>query len=129
MLVERQPTEVLFVECADEIEAIRTAWTRLEEVVPLRGRRFFGAAYADGAYRACVERLPGEERGSLEEGELPGGTYLRERLRGEPPAVYDGISAAFDALEARAARDATRPYVEHYRRRDEIDVLLPVRGG
>ena len=117
---------MLFVACEDEIGAIRAAWERLEAIVPLRGRRFFGAAYPDGTYRACVERLPDEERGGLEEGELPGGTYVRERLRGEPPAVYDGIAAAFDALEARAPRDATRPCLEHYRRRDEIDVLMPV---
>ena len=123
MLVERQPTAVLFVACADEVPEIRAAWERLEAVVPLRGRRFFGAAYADGTYRACVQRLEDEPAGDLEEGELPGGRFMRERLRGEPPALYDRIPAAVEAL---GSGDPSRPILEHYRRRDEIDVLLPV---
>jgi hypothetical protein len=44
-----------------------------------------------------------------------------ERLRGEPPEVYDRIAAA-----AEGPRDPARPIIEHYRRRDEIDVLRPV---
>jgi hypothetical protein len=56
---------------------------------------------------------------------VPGGSYLRERLRGEPPAVYDRIPAAFDALQSRALRDPARPGIESYRRRDVVDVLLP----
>jgi hypothetical protein len=72
MNVDRQPTPVLYVTCADEVPEIRAAWERLETVVPLRGRRFFGAAHADGTYWACVQRLPDEAPGALEEGELPG---------------------------------------------------------
>jgi hypothetical protein len=48
------------------------------------------------------------------------------RLQGEPPEVYERIGPTFAAL-ARAARpDPTRPSIEFYRRRDEIDLLLPV---
>jgi len=125
MHVDRQPTEVLFVACADELPEIRAAWERLEAVVPLRGRHFFGAAYADGTYRACVQRLEDEPAGGLEEGELPGGRYRRERLRGEPPEVYDRIAGAVEAL---GPGDPARPIIEHYRRRDEIDVLMPIRS-
>ena len=77
MLVERERTRVLYFACADELSEIRAAWEQLEAVVPLRGRRFFGAP-------------------------------------------------ALEALAARAARDPSRPEIEHYRRRDEIDVLLPI---
>ena len=120
-MIEREPTDVLYVACADEITEIRSAWERLEAIVPLKGRRFFGAAHTDGTYWACVQRLDGEEPGVLEAGELPGGLYTRERLKGEPPEVYDGIAAA-----AEGPRDPARPIIEHYRRRDEIDVLRPV---
>ena len=99
MTVDREATPVLYVACADEVAEIRAAWERLEAVVPLKGRRFFGAAYADGTYR-------------------------RERLRGEPPEIYDRIPGVVEAL---GAGDSSRPVIEHYRRRDEIDVLLPVR--
>lgn len=70
-----------------------------------------------------MQRLDDEAAGGLEEGDLPGGRYRRERLRGEPPELYDRIPAAVEAL---GAGDPTRPVIEHYRRRDEIDVLLPV---
>ena len=123
MLVERQPTQVLFVSCADEVPEIRAAWDRLEAKVPLRGRHFFGAAYADGTYHACVQRLADEPAAGLEEGDLPGGCYRRERLRGEPPEVYDRIAGAVEAL---GPGDPSRPVIEHYRRRDEIDVLMPL---
>ena len=62
----------------------------------------------------------------LESGSLPGGRYLRARLRGEPPDVYERIAPTFAALESAARQDTTRPSLELYRRRDEIDLLLPV---
>jgi hypothetical protein len=62
----------------------------------------------------------------LESFVLPGGRYLRERLRGEPPDVYDEIAPTFQMLVEQAEVDETRPSIEFYRRRDEIDLLLPV---
>ena len=57
---------------------------------------------------------------------LPGGRYLRVRLKGEPPEVYERIAPTFDALAEVARPDETRPSIEFYRRRDEIDLLVPV---
>ena len=127
MHVTRDDTPVLFVRCADDLPEIRAAWERLESVVgSLRGRRFHGVFWPSSEeYWACVERRAGEESGELEAGVVPGGAYLRERLRGEPPAVYDGIAAAFELLETRAPRDPERPGIEYYRRRDVVDVLMP----
>jgi DNA gyrase inhibitor GyrI len=62
----------------------------------------------------------------LESGTLPGGRYLRARLRGEPPEVYERIGPTFEALVKTAHPDSTRPSIEFYRQRDEIDLLLPV---
>jgi hypothetical protein len=124
-LIKRRETPVLFVSAPDEVPEIRRAWERLEVVVPLRGRKFIGVVWPSGVYWAAVERLAGEERGDLEEGVVPGGAYARARLRGEPPAVYDEIAPAYEALEA-AGRDPDRPGIEYYRRRDEIDVLVPI---
>jgi hypothetical protein len=63
----------------------------------------------------------------LERGSLAGGAYLRLRLRGEPPALYERIPGGFEELLAAAPHDETRPSLEYYRRRDEVDLLLPVR--
>jgi hypothetical protein len=130
MRVTREDTTVLFVRCADEPAAIRAAWERLEAIVgSLRGRRFVGAFWPSGDYWACVERLADEQVGDLEAGVVPGGTYLRERLRGEPPGIYDRLPAAFASLEAQALRDIERPGLEHYRRRDVVDVLMPLASA
>src|SRR3990170_1396075 len=64
MIAERQPTPVLYVACADELEEIRAAWDRLEAVVPLKGRRFYGAAFGDGTYWACSGRATSAGRSS-----------------------------------------------------------------
>ncbi|HSS81723.1 MAG TPA: GyrI-like domain-containing protein [Gaiellaceae bacterium] len=127
--VERDPTPVMFVRCADEIAEMQATWARFEELVGLRGRKFYGAYDPlTKEYRVCAELREGDDPTALgvEAGELPGGRYLRARLRGEPPAVYERIGPTFTALVRRATPDESRPSIEFYRRHDEIDLLLPV---
>ena len=119
----------MFVRTEDEPTEIGRGWERLEAVVGLRGRTFFGAFDpSTREYRACVQVREGEDPAALglESGTLPGGRYLRARLRGEPPEVYDRIAPTFAAMVERARPDATRPSIEFYRRRNEIDLLLPI---
>jgi hypothetical protein len=126
--VQRDVIAVQFVRVSDGLQHIRRAWDELEAVVGLRGRHFYGAydPIADD-YRACVEVRAGDEPAAgLEPGTLPGGRYLRARLRGDPPGIYEQIRPTFDALVAQHAPDETRPSLEHYRRHDEIDLLLPI---
>ena len=126
--VEREEIAVQFVRVADGLEEIGRAWSELETVVALRGRHFYGAydSVADD-YRACVEVREGDAvLPELESGTLPGGRYLRARLRGEPPGLYERIKPVFDELARKAEADESRPSLEHYRRHDEIDLLLPI---
>jgi hypothetical protein len=127
--VEREPTPIMFVRCADEVAEMQATWARFEELVGLHGRKFYGAYYPlTKEYRVCAELRERDDPTALgvESGELPGGRYLRARLRGEPPAVYERIGPIFIALVRRATPDQSRPSIEFYRRRDEIDLLLPV---
>jgi hypothetical protein len=126
--IDRHEIAVQFVRVPDGLEHIRRAWDELEAVVPPRGRHFYGAfdPVAED-YRACVEVREGDELApGLESGTLPGGRYLRARLRGDPPAVYEQIGPTFDELTKQARPDTSRPSLEHYRRHDEIDLLLPI---
>ena len=112
----------------DGLEEIGRAWNELEAVVALRGRHFYGAydPVADD-YRACVEVCESDDLvPGLEEGSLPGGRYLRARLRGDPPGLYERIKPTFDELMRQSKPDESRPSLEHYRRHDEIDLLLPI---
>jgi hypothetical protein len=127
--VDRPEIVVMFLRTDDEPAAIQLGWERLEATIGLRGRKFFGAFYpATGEYRACVEVRKGDDPDALglETGRLPAGRYLRTRLQGEPPQVYERIAPTFAALVKMTHPDETRPSIEFYRRRDEIDLLLPV---
>jgi len=129
-VVKRAEIPVMFKRVADEQAAISGGWVELEEAVgSLRGRKFYGAFdETSREYRVCVQRRQGDRPESLglEAGTLPGGRYARVRLQGEPPAVYEFIAPAFEKLAKRGDHDKSRLAIEFYRRRDVIDLLLPI---
>jgi GyrI-like small molecule binding domain len=129
-LIERDEVAVMFKRVADEQTAINRGWVEVEEAIgSLRGRKFYGAFdEASAEYRVCVQLRESDQPAALglETGTLPGGRYAQVRLQGEPPAVYALIGPAFETLAKRADRDPGRPGIEFYRRRDVIDLLLPV---
>jgi len=128
-VVDREETLVMGIRTTDDLHAIRSAWERLEEIVPLRGRKFFAAVDTSASdYLACVQLRDDDDPAALglEATTLPGGRYLRARLHGEPPELYDQIRPAFEALVEQTDPDNSRPSIEFYRRRDEVDVLIPV---
>lgn len=132
-VVDRDDVAVLCLRVRDELAEIQRAWPQLErQVGSLRGRRFYGAGDAEaGWYRACVALREGDDADELglELWTLPGGRYLRTRLRGEPPGVYESIGPTFERLAALAEADAARPWIEDYRRHNLIDLLVPLREG
>jgi len=100
-----------------------------QSVGSLRGRKFFGTFDpATREYRVCVQLREDDDPDQLglEVGTLAGGRYLLVRLQGEPPAVYGLIAPTFERLAKQADPDPNRPSIEFYRRRDVIDLLLPV---
>ena len=118
----------MFKRVADEEAAIGQGITDVEAMIgSLRGRKCYGA-FADGEYRVCVQMQDGDEASALglEEGAIAGGRYVRERLEGQPPAVYSLIKPTMERLAGRPDRDPSRPEIEFYRRHDVIDLLVPV---
>src|SRR5262245_3024944 len=127
--VERAETEVMFLRTEDDPMDIRRGWERLEALVGLHGRKFFGAfSPATREYRGCVQVREGDDPATLglESGILPGGRYLHARIRGEPPEVYERIGPTFATMVKVARPDAARPSIEFYRQRDVIDLYVPV---
>ncbi len=128
---ERAETPVMFLQVSGEPEQIREAWDRLDRLLGSRkGRKFYGIFNAAaGTYRACVELRDGDraEALGLRRCVLEGGAYLRMRLRQTSPAQHDQVVAVFEELqEGSSGRDRGRPRIEFYRRRGEVDVLLPI---
>ena len=113
----------------DDMEHIRAIWPPFEETVGLRGRKMYAMIDTDlHTYTVCtpVREDDRPDELSLLLGTLPGGWYLRGRLIGDPPEVYDRIGVGMAELEAAASRDTLRPLVEYYRRHDQVDLWVPV---
>jgi hypothetical protein len=128
-IVVREPTDVMLVRVADELTAIQRAWADFETAVGLRGRKFYGAFDpVTETYSVCAVLRPDDEPAAFgaQRGILPGGRYACVRLHGEPPAVYAQIGPTAERLAKRPDADETRPTLEYYRRRDLIDVLVPI---
>jgi hypothetical protein len=113
----------------DDLAHIQQVWPPFEELVCLRGRKMFALVDTDAnSYTVCTPVKDGDDPDSLglQVGTLPGGWFLRGRIIGEPPQVYEHIADGMAELEAMMPADPTRPLVEFYRRRDEIDLWLPI---
>ena len=128
-VVVRESTEVMFVRVADQLAEIQRAWAAFETAVGLRGRKFYGAFDpVTTTYSVCAVLRPDDDPAAFgaERGTLPGGRYACVRLNGDPPAVYEQIGPTAERLAQRPDADRKRPTLEYYRRRDVIDVLVPI---
>ena len=89
----------------DEVPAIRRSWSEMERALrSLRGRKFYGSFDPmTNEYAVCVVIRQGDDPRALglEQATLPGGRYVRARLKGEPPAVYDLIPPTMQPLADR----------------------------
>jgi hypothetical protein len=125
----REASPIVLRRVADELPAIQRGWAEFEELVGLRGRKFYGVVDQDtGEYLVATAVRNGDpaDRWGLETGELAGGAYLRTVLHGEPPDVYTKIGPTVAHLHTLAEPDPTRHDVEFYRRYDEIELWMPV---
>jgi hypothetical protein len=137
VIFDSQPTRTLKSDVAvmlertrDERSAIQQLWPRFERLVGLRGRRMYAMVdVRAGTYTVCTPAREGDDpaRFGLDTATLPGGWYLRARITGEPPGLYERIGPAMQALEALAVPpDPGCPLIEYYRRHDEIELWVPV---
>ena len=114
-----------------DIAEVKAAWGPFEESFDsLRGRKVSGLIYnREGIYRLTSARLDRDIAvpAGLEETTIPGGAYLRLRLIGDPPGIYDRIGDAFDELFEHADHDPSRPLIEYYHSEGRVDCLVPVR--
>jgi len=121
---------VMLERTRDELPAIQQLWPRFERLVGLRGRRMYAMVdIRAGTYAACTPVRADDNPDSLglDTAELPGRWYLRARITGDPPGLYERIAPAMQALVALASpADPDRPLVEYYRRHDQIELWVPV---
>lgn len=130
--VTKQPKPLLVRRIPDELPAMQKGWAEFEELVGLRGRKFYGLVDV-AANEYILATVPRDDdppdAWGLERFELPGGDYLRIVLLGEPPEVYSRIGPSMQELESLATVDTERYLVEFYRRYNEIELWVPVQGS
>lgn len=128
--VFKEAQTVMFQRTRDELPAIQRLWPHFERLVGLHGRRMYAMVDMGAAtYAACTPIKEDDDpaRFGLDVGELPGGWYLRARITGDPPELYERIGPAMQSLVTLAdPPDASRPLVEFYRRHDQIELWVPV---
>ena len=127
--IRREDVPVMERTGRDELPEMQELWADFEGLVGLRGRKMYARAdEREGTYTVCTPVKPEDEpaRYGLAVGTLPGGWYLRGKLVGEPPGLYGRIAPGFDELLAAARVDEERPFVEFYRRYDQVELWLPI---
>ena len=126
--IERDEIAVQFVRVPDGLEHIRRAWDELEAVVPLRGPSLLRRL------RPGRRRLPRVRRGAegdelapgLEAGRCPAAGFSAPGCAASRRVSTSGSGRPSTSSSRERKPDESRPSLEHYRRRDEIDLLLPI---
>jgi hypothetical protein len=129
--IQRPTITVIEQTTVDELGAIQAIWPSFERMVGLRGRKMYARINERlNAYTVCTPLKANDrpDRLGVQLGTLPGGWYLRGRLVGEPPQIYQRIGDGMTELKAAAPSDDDRPLVEFYRRRDHIELWLPIQA-
>ena len=133
--VERPTIQVLRILANMKGGGPSEAMQRLESKLPsIRGRKFFGAfrILPEGEeYFACVEKAASDNPSEmeLEEGQIPGGLYIRRKVFEWSKVIADGSlpSVSKDMIRHYDV-DKTRPELEYYRSMTELHILIPVRS-
>jgi len=129
MEVHRKPIKILYLETQDTPAGIQALFDRLcEKVENLENRRFFGASTGPtGTYRACVEKLAGDDPSALglTEWKLPGGLFAIERVE-DWPSDTGKIAVAFQRVltEYNGRISVWGWGIEEYLADDAVNVLI-----
>ncbi|MER5221793.1 GyrI-like domain-containing protein [Streptomyces flaveus] len=129
--IQRPDVTVMQQATVDELPQIQQLWPSFEKLVGLRGRKMYAQIdVRQNTYTVCtpVKEDDRPDLLGLQLGTLPGGSYLRGRLVGDPPQIYERIGDGMAELEAMLPVDDTRPLVEFYRRHDQIELWVPIRS-
>lgn len=132
-VVELEKMHFLFMDVPNEVEAQKAAWPEFEGKFPsLTGRKMYGLEYgATNSYRLCslvLEADRGQNYG-FEDFVFDGGSYLRLRLKFDPPGLYEKIGPAYGFLfeNYEADIDWERPTIERYKAANVLDIMVPVK--
>ncbi|MRJ46106.1 hypothetical protein [Fundicoccus ignavus] len=124
----------LYLEVPNDPESQQKAWSEFEARFPsLTGRKMYGLDYDEKkVYRVCslvLESDNGETFG-LEPFDFEGGTYIRLRLKFDPPELYEKIGPAYGFLISQYEEKINwaLPMIEQYKSKSILDIMVPINN-
>ncbi|WP_211656153.1 hypothetical protein [Planococcus alpniumensis] len=124
--------QFLYTEVSNDIESQKKTWPEFEARFPsLTGRKMYGLDYGkSNLYRVCslVRESDNGETFGLNQFEFEEGTYMRLRLKFEPPELYEKIGPAYTLLigQYEGSINWNLPLIEHYKAKNILDIMVPV---
>lgn len=124
----------LYMEVPNDIANQKNAWPKFEDYFPsLVGRKMYGLDYDESkVYRVCSLVLKNDygENFGLKQFEFEGGTYVRLRLKFDPPDLFEKIGPAYDFLinKYEESIEWSLPMIEHYKANNILDIMIPVEN-
>ena len=122
----------LYIEIPNDIDNQKKAWPTFEARFPsLTGRKMYGLDYGESIlYRVCTLVLESDhgELFGFDQFEFEGGTYIRLRLKFDPPELYEKIGPAYQLLIGHYEEDInwSFPFIEHYKAKNILDIMIPI---
>lgn len=130
--VEVEKMSFLYTEVSNDPESQKKAWPEFEAGFPsLTGRKMYGLDYhQQKVYRVCslvLESDNGETFG-LRQFDFEGGTYIRLRLKFDPPELYEKIAPAYEFLIGQYESEInwSLPMIEQYKAKNILDIMIPI---
>lgn len=124
---------LFYMEAPNDIDSQKKVWPEFEAHFPsLSGRRMYGLDYADKkVYRVCSIKMESDknETYGLETFDFEGGTYMRLRLKFDPPELYEKIGPAYQLLITRYEDKInwSLPFIESYKSENVLDIMVPIK--
>ena len=122
----------LYIEIPNDIDNQKKAWPTFEARFPsLTGRKMYGLDYGESKlYRVCTLVLESDhgELFGFDQFEFEGGTYIRLRLKFDPPELYEKIGPAYQLLIGHYEEDInwSFPFIEQYKEKNILDIMIPI---
>lgn len=122
----------LYIEIPNDIDNQKKAWPTFEARFPsLTGRKMYGLDYGESKlYRVCTLVLESDhgELFGFDQFEFEGGTYIRLRLKFDPPELYEKIGPAYQLLIGHYEEDInwSFPFIEYYKAKNILDIMIPI---
>jgi hypothetical protein len=134
-IIFMEDEEMWIKEIQNTNEEIQINWKTFPHIFPtLQGHKFYGFGTeqpGSGKYYLCSTISENDPKiiNGLGKRKISFGNYVRYRLNGETPELFNHVGTAISYMLEKYGRyfDTKRPIMEYYRSNKSIDCLMPIK--